>query len=80
MMAQAHSIDDERGIISLKLNGKSIIIEFDERLYSCESQYISITDERLLHVWGDHIYRLVFRAKQPLTTGIWKIKIKEFKM
>ena len=75
-----HSIDYEKGIISFNLAGKSISIEFDNNLYSCESECISITDERLLHVWGDHIYRLVFRTKQPLAAGTWKVRIRELKM
>ena len=70
-----NTIDNERGKISLQHKDKDLTIFFDRSNFSCNGDYIPITDELLQNVWGDHVYRIVFRAKKPMGKGVWHIII-----
>ncbi|NLO81547.1 MAG: heparinase [Clostridiales bacterium] len=76
MVPCENSIDNEKGIVYLRPGDVELSVCFDSSIYACEGEYISITDERLSHVWGSHIYRLVFRAKRVMDKGSWNIKVK----
>jgi hypothetical protein len=76
MVSCENSIDNEKGIIYLKLDNKELAVYFNSDNYTCESEYIAITDGRLAHVWGSHIYRLVLKTKRPMDRGVCNIKIK----
>lgn len=68
-------IDNKKGTIYLIENDNNVIINFDKDIYVCESECIDIHDERLVSVWGNSIYRLIFKPYKPLHKGIWEITI-----
>lgn len=71
-----NSIDSESGTIFLNNGDGRLAVYFDNIAYSCESEYIPITDAKLSRVWGSHIYRIIFRARGFMDKGTWFIKIK----
>lgn len=76
MVPSIKQIDNERGLISLDVHDNDVTINFDGDLYNCESERIDIEDERLFSVWGNAIYRIMFKARKPFVAGMWKITIK----
>jgi hypothetical protein len=38
---------------------------------------IDITDTRMIHVWGNHLYRILLSAPNPLQHDTWKLNIRE---
>ncbi|NMA95291.1 MAG: heparinase [Clostridiales bacterium] len=75
MIPKSCEIDNEKGLIILDKVSSDIKIQFDSGNYICESERIDIEDERLKSVWGDGIYRLLFKAKEPMIEGKWELKL-----
>jgi hypothetical protein len=48
---------------------------FDADTFTAHTEIIPITDTRMSAVWGDHLNRMVFTAKQPPQSGTWVWKI-----
>lgn len=67
---------DGLGFIILQDEGtKKVKVEFDESKLEASSEYIIIEDARLMHVWGDHLHRVILRAKEPTAQAVWIMKV-----
>jgi hypothetical protein len=66
----------EGGIILLeKAAGGCLQLQFDAARFAITAEKIEITDANLAPVWGDHLYRLVFRAMAPTEGDSWSMTI-----
>jgi hypothetical protein len=53
------------------------MVEYDPAQFSVAVEEIDVTDGRLLGIWGSRLYRLVFSARDPQSSGSWKITIRQ---
>jgi len=52
-----------------------VTMEFDDDILSASYERIEIQDSRLLQSWGDHIYRILLKLKDPVKEGRIVIRI-----
>ena len=50
-------------------------VEYDSSALQASSECIPIKDARLKPVWGDRVYRILFRSRQPVSQGSWTMRI-----
>lgn len=68
MTCREHALDS--GSIRFTVpGGKDVLLRFDGTEYEATSERVDIFDERLAPVWGDHIYRIMLRARKPQMKG-----------
>jgi hypothetical protein len=53
------------------------IVYYDAEKLTPTVETIAITDNRMIHVWGDHLYRILLAATRPLQNDAWKLIIRE---
>jgi hypothetical protein len=67
---------DARGKLILSgTDMKGILVELDSMDPSISIEHIVIEDGRLLPIWGDHLFRVVLKAKAASGRSVWKMKI-----
>jgi hypothetical protein len=50
-------------------------LEYDATALQASSECIPIEDGRLKPVWGDRVYRILFKPRQPVSQETWTMKI-----
>jgi len=50
-------------------------VVYDDETFDVRVESVAITDEKLGSVWGDHLNRIVFVAKEVRLHGTWQIQI-----
>ena len=67
---------DNADFVILKGQGNDKVkVDYNSAILQASSEYIVIEDDRLKPVWGDHLYRILFRSKQPISKATWSMKI-----
>jgi len=72
-----HSSDGHRLVLGNNEHKKQLVLQYDEKYTSVNSEIIEITDGRLKPVWGDKVTRIQFTAEIPGITGAFKIIFRE---
>jgi len=67
---------DEEDLIVREPDGAGVRVEFDSRQLSADIETVDITDERLRPLWGDALYRVLLRSKEPVDSGVWHLRIR----
>ena len=57
------------GLVIRDPNGTGVKVDFDEDRLTAEAEAIEIDDERMSPVWGPRLYRVILRAKEPMSRG-----------
>ena len=63
------------GIVELKTNDIVLYLRYNPSVLAVEDESISLDDDNLKRVWGNHISRLVFISRNKQLTGDFSIKI-----
>lgn len=51
-----------------------MVIQYDTRKLSLESETIDHNDERISNVWGEHLYRIMLKPKMAITKDTWTLR------
>jgi hypothetical protein len=71
-----HDVDQSGRIVFHGQDGQDVCLEYDGDWFEAASERITIDDERLSPIWGDHLYRILLRLKQPTAEASWTMHIK----
>jgi hypothetical protein len=72
---------DAPGLVVLPLsagkvfNHSAVRMRFDPDVLSCNLEPVALDDERLEHVWGKQVTRIVLRPKQIAAKGTWTLHL-----
>lgn len=66
-----------RGQISIKVDNVKALMSYNEDQFDLSIEPIKVTDSGLLKIWGDHVYRLSFKAKELKSNGNYRFVIKK---
>ena len=67
---------DGSGFVILEdQDNNKVKVEYNSFSLKAFSEYIAIDDARLKPIWGDHIYRILFKSKRPTSEAAWSMKI-----
>lgn len=75
MSASAPSLEADALVISTR-TGRKVGVQYDAELWDVEIELITLTDAKLMAVWGSMIYRTNMRLKKPLLSGEWQFELK----
>lgn len=64
------------GLVTIRTGDEVATLQYEASVFTVELEPIELKDPRMSKVWGDTIYRLVFRAQSIETKGEYKFKIK----
>jgi hypothetical protein len=53
------------------------VVYYDAEKLTPSVETINITDTRMIHVWGNRLYRILLSAPNPLQQDTWKLDIRE---
>lgn len=67
---------NRKNLIRINNNNIKIVLYFDSQAFEVNQEEIILTDKRLSAVWGQSIFRLVFKAKEKSRQGQYIFKIK----
>lgn len=59
----------------LAMAGRLVQITFDAARLAPHSETVTITDQRLRSVWGDHLCRLMLKTQAPTQRDTWRLRI-----
>jgi hypothetical protein len=51
-----------------------MVIRYDTRKLSLESETIDLNDERISNVWGEHLSRIMLKPKMAITKDTWTLR------
>lgn len=74
MAAHEPTIDGD--IVIRDAEGNGISIEYDTTSLTAEVEPIEITDGRLAGAWGNRLYRVLLRAREQVTGGVWQMRMR----
>ena len=72
-----HEIDPTGKIVFHMPGGRDVRMIFDGETYSAMAERIEIHDDQLRSVWGQHVYRIVLKAKENLKQGVARIRVEQ---
>lgn len=75
MSASAPVIEADQWVISTS-KGSKVAMQYDAELWDVELEPITLTDKKLMGVWGSTIYRTNMRMKKAVLCGEWQFKLK----
>lgn len=52
------------------------VVTYDAAIFRIATESVSITDERMGPVWGDHLTRIVLTAETPPLQGEWRFEVR----
>lgn len=69
---------DQAGVVSLpEASGAfTMTLEYDRKHFEASSEAVRVDDHRLLGVWGDTLYRVQLKLKNPKEKGVLKYAFK----
>jgi hypothetical protein len=73
LMASGDVDTSQPGLLRCASPPRPLLVEYDAALFTPTVEPITITDERLLPVWGDRLYRVLLTARQPAAEGRWTL-------
>jgi len=74
MSASAPVIETDQLVISTS-KGSKVAIQYDTELWNVELEPITLTDSKLIGVWGSTIYRTNMRMQKSIFCGEWQFKL-----
>ncbi|WP_416440201.1 heparinase II/III domain-containing protein [Phnomibacter sp. MR] len=74
-MSWAEPVLTKQGEITLSKNGKTVLLQYDKNTFDAAIEQIALTDQRLVSVWGNVLFRIILTAKKIQTSGIYKVQI-----
>lgn len=63
------------GQIKITVNGKSVVMLYDKKVFTAQIDTIALTDKRLTSVWGNELYRINLQAINLEQRGNYKFEI-----
>lgn len=63
------------GKVIIQVQDKKVYLSYDAKMFDAAKETIHLTDPRLSDVWGNEIYRLVFKAKHKQLSNIYSFKV-----
>jgi hypothetical protein len=72
-------INPSGNIILMVNEDNAVAVEFNEDELLAGFECISIQDARLLPIWGNQLYRIVFKARNEVDKGNWLMKFRKLK-
>ncbi|MGN6758084.1 MAG: heparinase II/III domain-containing protein [Thermomicrobiales bacterium] len=73
LMASGDVDTSQPGLLRCAGPTRPLLVEYDAAQFTPTVEPITITDERLLPVWGERINRVLLTARQPTAEGRWTL-------
>lgn len=77
MSCQKPQFVDEGSIRLEDRDHNSLVIQYDAEQWEADFEHITITDDNLIRVWGDSLYRIQFKIRHAVQQGEWVFRMTE---
>jgi hypothetical protein len=78
LMTPCRIAETEPGVLTLSApETPAVKVAFDSKVFRASQEEVPITDKRLQSSWGERLYRITLRARNPGAEGDWRLRIRE---